>query len=166
MRTQRGFTLIELMVTVSVLAILLAVAVPGFAELIRGVRASSDVSALTTALSLARSEAVKRNRTACVFSASWGDGWEVRLDANNDNTCADVGDSVVRTFDAVSAAAGLSVQVGGVNSQEVVFNGSGRRQGGEYTIAYRSVANACNPQRDRNLVVGPTGRTQIEACTP
>lgn len=166
MRMQKGFTLIELLVTVAVLAILLAVAVPGFAEFIRSVRASSDVSSLTAALSLARSEAVKRNRPACIYSASWGGGWEVRLDLNDDNSCAAAGDSVVRTFGAVSAAASLAVQRGGVDSSEVVFNGSGRRQGGEYTIAYRSVANECNPQRDRNLVVGPTGRTQIEACTP
>lgn len=166
MRIQKGFTLIELLVTVAVLAILLAVAVPSFAEFIRGVRASSDVSSLATALSLARSEAVKRNQPACIYSVSWGAGWEVRLDVNNDGSCAAVGDSVVREFSAVSAAATLSVQEGGTASNEVVFNGSGRRQGAEYTIAYRSVANECNPQRDRNLIVGPTGRTQIEACIP
>lgn len=166
MRMQKGFTLVELLVTVAVLAILLAVAIPGFAEFIRAVRASSDVSSLTAALSLARSEAVKRNQPACIYSASWGDGWEVRLDANNNNSCADAGDTALRTFGAVSAAAALAVQEGGVDSSQVVFNGGGRRQGGEYTIAYRSVANECNPQRDRNLVVGPTGRTEIEACTP
>jgi len=165
MGKQKGFTLIELLVTIAVLAVLLAVAVPSFAEMIRNVRASSDVTALTTALSLARSEAVKRNQSACIYSTNWGAGWEVKLDVGNNNSCADVGDTAVRVFGAVSAASTLSVQQAGVDSAAVFFNGSGRRQGGEYTIAYRSVAGACNPQRDRNLVVGPTGRTQIESCT-
>ena len=80
MRMGKGFTLIELLVALAVSAILLAVAVPSFAEFIRGVRASSDVSSLAAALSLARSEAVKRNRSACIYSDSWGGGWEVRLD--------------------------------------------------------------------------------------
>ena len=166
MRMGKGFTLIELLVALAVSAILLAVAVPSFAEFIRGVRASSDVSSLAAALSLARSEAVKRNRSACIYSDSWGGGWEVRLDDGNDNSCAAASDILVRAFDPVSATAAVSVQQSGADSSEIVFNGSGRRQGAEYTIAYRSVANECNPRRDRNLVIGPTGRTQIEACDP
>ena len=64
---QRGFTLIELMVTVALLGILAALAAPGFNTWIRNsqVKASSD--ALQTGLRLAQAEAVRRSRQV-VFS--------------------------------------------------------------------------------------------------
>ena len=162
----KGFTLVELMVTIAIAAILLGIALPGFAEFLRGVRASGDVSALTSALALARSEAVKRNQVACVFSSDWAGGWDVRVDSSGNGSCGDAGDGVVRVFSAPSTTGSLSVKEGSGDADEIIFNGTGRRQGGEFVIAYRSEAGACNPRRDRNLTVGPTGRTQIEACTP
>lgn len=166
MLRQRGFTLVELMVTIAVAAIVLAIAIPGFSELLRGVRASSDVSSVASALALARSEAIKRNQIACVYSSDWSGGWEVRIDSSGNDSCNDGSDGVVRVFGAPATVASLSVKEDSGNTDEIIFNGSGRRQGGEFVIAYRSEAGTCNPRRDRNLTVGPTGRTQIEACVP
>ncbi len=61
MNAERGFTLLELIVTVVVASILLTVAVPSFTTLIRSNRAASEANALLTMLTLARSEAIKRN---------------------------------------------------------------------------------------------------------
>jgi type IV fimbrial biogenesis protein FimT len=83
----RGFTLVELIVTLSVLVVLIAIAVPSF----DGVRVSSRLSAYATALvaggQLARSEAIKRNVpvTLCVSgdgarfqtTGRWENGWIV-----------------------------------------------------------------------------------------
>ena len=77
---ERGFTLIELMVTVSVLAILLAVAAPSFSSFVAGQKVKSASNDLTTALILARSEAIKRNADiviAPVTADSWASGWSV-----------------------------------------------------------------------------------------
>ena len=56
-----GVTLVELMVTIAVAAILLAVAVPGFRNLIVSNRLTATTNAFVAALNLARIEAVKRN---------------------------------------------------------------------------------------------------------
>jgi len=80
LRIVRGFTLIELMVTVTVLAILLAVAAPSFTSFIAGQKVKSASNDLTTALILARSEAIKRNADiviAPVNANSWVGGWSV-----------------------------------------------------------------------------------------
>lgn len=56
-----GFTLIELMVTIAVAAILLAVAVPSFRHLIISNRLTTAANDVVTALTVARSESIKRN---------------------------------------------------------------------------------------------------------
>ena len=72
MRNYRGFTLVELMVTVAVAAILISVAVPSFRNMIISNRLSTISSDLADVMSLARSESIKRNRpiTFCRASAA------------------------------------------------------------------------------------------------
>lgn len=79
-RTQRGFTLIELMMTLVVVVILAAVAMPAMREFnVRG-NVTSATNDLVVALNLARSEAVKRGRNVLVVAASgdWSNGWNVQ----------------------------------------------------------------------------------------
>ena len=167
MGKQKAFTLLELMVTVAVAAILMAIAVPSFVDIVRGVRASANVSALTTALSVARAEAVRHNSVACVTSGDWSAGWSVMVDANGDDDCDDAGDTVARVFGALASGSSLSVTAGGAAVASVNFDGVGARRGAsDFVIAYRSTTGVCTVRRDRNLTVGATGRTRIEACTP
>ena len=88
MRKSRGFTLVELLITVSILAILLAIAAPSFRDLIQSNRTQTIANDLTTALQFARSEAVKRNvkvdicrrnQNACADATDWGNGWLVKI---------------------------------------------------------------------------------------
>ena len=66
MRSVRGFTLIELMVTVAVLAIVLTIAVPSFSNLIQSSRTNALVNELNGTLQIARSEALKRRKNVIV----------------------------------------------------------------------------------------------------
>lgn len=59
---QLGFTLVELMVAIAIMAIVIAFAVPSFEQIRNGNRLSSGANDLLTALQLARTEAIRRNR--------------------------------------------------------------------------------------------------------
>ena len=58
-----GFTLIELMVTIALLSILLTLGVPSFHSLIRNMSLTTQANQFVASVQLARSEAVRRNRS-------------------------------------------------------------------------------------------------------
>lgn len=79
----RGFTLIELMVAIMVLAILLGVAVPSFRDAALGSRLTAYANDIVASAQLARSEAIKRNANVLLCASEDGEecgtdaGWEV-----------------------------------------------------------------------------------------
>lgn len=83
-----GFTLIELMVTLTVLAILLSIAAPSFSNLMAANRMSTQTNEFITALNLARSEAVRRGQPVAVRSNggdnNFSTGWKVFTDGDSD----------------------------------------------------------------------------------
>lgn len=91
--SQAGFTLVEMMVTLVLMAIMVGLAVPGFGILIKNNRIETQTSAMYSALMLARSEGLKRvsritvcrssNGTSCATSGGWEQGWIVFDDCNN-----------------------------------------------------------------------------------
>ena len=67
--------MLELMVTVAVVAILATVGVPGFQGLVQNNRVTTQTNELVTALNFARTEAVKRGRSVQVAVAQADPGW-------------------------------------------------------------------------------------------
>lgn len=77
-RQAHGFTLIEAMVVVAIIAILLALAGPSFTPLIERWRVRSAAEDLTATLYLARSEGIKRGGGITIdATGGWGQGWKV-----------------------------------------------------------------------------------------
>jgi type IV fimbrial biogenesis protein FimT len=88
---QTGFTIIELMITLLVLSILLAAAVPTFRDFTRNNRIVAAQNDLVTAMSVARSEAIRRSadvilcpinnpsNPACIAGNDWTNGWMVQI---------------------------------------------------------------------------------------
>jgi type IV fimbrial biogenesis protein FimT len=79
-RAGRGFTLIEMLVVMTLIGIMLGVAVPSFRTFIAGQQVKTATYELMTALMLARSEAVKRNKSVAITPESgsaWAGGWKV-----------------------------------------------------------------------------------------
>ena len=86
-----GFTLIELMVALTVLAVLLSLAAPSFANLVANNRVATETNELMGTFNLARMEAVRRAQAVTVRSADSNDyakGWNVFPDLNLDGAPA------------------------------------------------------------------------------
>ena len=85
-----GFTLIELMVTIAVLAIVLTIAVPSFQGVIRSNQLTTEANTLASALQLARSEAVKRGVDVSLSAngSTFASGFCVHSGANCTSTGA------------------------------------------------------------------------------
>ncbi len=98
MKNANGFTLIELMVSLAIIAIMATVAVPSFTATIKNNRLVTQVNLLAGSLALARSEAIKfgSEATVCVSAdqatcsgANWDEGWMVWVDTDNDGALTD-----------------------------------------------------------------------------
>jgi len=111
-RHQTGFTLLEILMAVSILAVTLSIAIPSFATMMRTNRLAGQVNEFVTAMNYARSEAYKRGVTVrvcasntansdCASSSTWTNGWLVVADINNNATVtiAD-GDTLIQKFAA------------------------------------------------------------------
>ena len=130
---QNGFTLVELIITVLLAAIVLGLGVPAFGNFIDNSRMISTTNDLVTDLLVARSEAVKRNNnvticassngTSCSGDNDWDTGWIV-FDDVNANAVVD-GAAILRRH-AAAQDGGMSIAVtAGTAASFVSFNGDG-----------------------------------------
>jgi type IV fimbrial biogenesis protein FimT len=176
-RAQRGlsagFTLIELMVTITVAAILLAVAAPSFVTFQRNSVLTSSTNSLVGALSAARSEALKRGQNVLVVPAdgtNWNKGVTVFVDLNNDQVLS-TGEPIVFQQASLPSYISATALGSGPDPTYIMFDASGYSrtsnatyQSATLTVARNDVATAQQPDQTRIVVVAKTGR--IRSCRP
>jgi prepilin-type N-terminal cleavage/methylation domain-containing protein len=84
MKKTAGFTIAEVLITLTIAGILAAIAIPSFSWLIRDTRFTTEANSLVGAFNLARSEAAKGGSVARIDSGTgttaWGSGWNLWVD--------------------------------------------------------------------------------------
>jgi type IV fimbrial biogenesis protein FimT len=131
MHISKGFSLIELMVVLSVAAVLLGIGVPGFRSLIQGQRMTTTVNDLFASINLARSEAMQRGARVDLVPADadgkdWSKGWIVFVDTNSDQI-ADAGEQVIFSHGPVPDGIAIdSAFTDPASRLYISYNGTGR----------------------------------------
>ena len=90
-----GFTIVELMLTIAVVAVILSIGVPSFQNLIERNQLTSGINQFISSMSLARSEAIKRNQRVSICPSrnsetcsgnQYENGWIVFVDRNSNGS--------------------------------------------------------------------------------
>jgi len=167
-----GFSLIELLVALSVMAILVGVAIPAYSNMLTSHRLTSQSNAFLSTLHLARSEAIKRNGRvvvcksssgeSCASGGDWEQGWIVFHDINN-NASLDDGEDLLRRGQALaegffmtgkpSVAAYVSYTPLGLTKKT-----SGAFQAGTIKLCRSGTSGG----EARQVVINITGRSRID----
>ena len=167
-----GFTVIELMIAVLLLGVLITLAAPGFQSFIVSTRLTGQTNDLVATLSLARSEAAARGKTAQVCQAAtatscsssttdtgWANGYIVWADTNGNSAMAST--EIIKYIQPLDG--GVSVTAS--NPGPIAFRAFGGLVGNSaWTFTL------CSPGevKGRQITVSATGRAtamRIETCT-
>ena len=157
----RGFTLIEGMVVVAILAIVAALAAPNFVSFIGTMNTKSAAFDLIGDLTMARSEALKRNVaiTVAPVQGAWSNGWRILRPP----VSPEAEPVALRERDSRFSSVSISAPVGGI-----VFQPNGRLQDTETVTANAawSITSSTNGAISRCVIVAPTGsaRSKPGAC--
>ena len=171
-----GFTLIELVVTIAIAAVLAALAVPSFIQYQRNSELTSLTNSLLAAVNAAKGEAMKTGKNAFVIpkGSGWNSGWIVYVDMNRDNSYTEGADIAVQTQDALKAyfsITGNSIAAG--STPYIKFDNSGYSVDTSaaaapvalsLTIARTDVPSTSALEETRRVVVARTGR--VRTCKP
>lgn len=155
--TMKGFTLFELMLSISVAAVIISFGVPGFQSLMANNQAATHSNDMVTALNLARSEATRRGTpinlcsstdgATCNGTNDWSTGWIVRVP----------GGAVIRTWPA--RRNGANVLTANVN--QIQFQSRGSLLGGAAPLLQVRLPKCSNDQ-GRDISVNVAGRISVD----
>lgn len=172
----RGFTLIELVVTMAIAAVLMMVAVPSFVNFQRNSQLTSLTNSLVASIYAARGEAMKTGFNAFVVptanGSDWTTGWIVFVDNNGDGSFSAADDTLVQTQPALESyftASGTGSS--GETPAYIMFSSSGyskTKSGGfgalTLSIARSDASTSAVYEETRRITIGSTGR--LRTCKP
>ena len=158
MEKQYGFTIIELMIAVALIAIVAAIATPSFSFMITNNRMASEVNQFVGSLHFTRSEAIKRGENvrvctsvdgaSCDASNDWTNGWIAIVDSSS---------TVLKVYPALR---GGDTLIGDGNTGDAIrFNANG------FATGFNGTVKMCESNNDlnnaRGVIVAATGRIRL-----
>jgi type IV fimbrial biogenesis protein FimT len=166
MNTQRvrGFTLVELMITIMVFGIIMGLAVPSMQQMVVNNRLSTQTNNFVGALQYARSEALKRRTPVALRPTSgttdWAQGWSIWVDPNNLGT-EDAGEVVLKVEGAISG--GLTLNAATASAIVYRANGVINADICPANANFSFCANLCKAagKPGRQVFISSTGRPEI-----
>ncbi len=170
-----GFTLIELMITVAIAAIVMAIGIPSFRETIRQNRLTTYNNQFIATLNLTRSEAIKRGTrvtlcksadgATCATAEGYEQGWIVFVDAPPfaERDVDNVQEPLVRVYERVSGTA-LKLTGNAMVHDYVSYDSSGaaRLKNGGFQAGTLTL---CESPMGRLVILGSAGRIRTETVS-
>ena len=164
-----AFTLIELIMTMALAAIILTLGVPSFQEIIRNNRLATIANDFIGSLHLTRSEAIKRglrvtlcksaDGVACANSGGYEQGWLIFVDLNN-NTVVEANEPIIRVFSAISSdRTTLTGNAPVARYISYVATGTTQLTSGSFQAG---TVTLCDAPKARQIVINTTGRVRLE----
>jgi type IV fimbrial biogenesis protein FimT len=163
-----GFTLIELMIVMVIVAIFVTVGVPNFQNMIGDNRLSTQANSLVSSLQFARSEALKTGTQVVVCRSTdgstcaggtgttWESGWIVFVDADNNNAIS-LGDAVIQSNQGL--VGGNTLRSAGGFDTRITYEATGLQTASAGTFRLCSGHNP-DVNQGRQIAVSPTGHVQ------
>jgi type IV fimbrial biogenesis protein FimT len=171
MRVQRGFTLVELIIAIAVVAILSAIAMPSFTQMIQNSRIRTAAESIQNGLQVARAEAVKRNGLV-KFQLNADSSWIVCTVEKADDDCVNDpndDDYIQGRSTAEGSTADVTATVVPAGETTVVFNGLGLIPQGvdaftQVDVDMNASVMAPEDSRDLRILLGTGG--SVRMCNP
>jgi len=169
---QSGFTLIELMIVVTIASILLSLTIPSLTSLVDSVRLSSATNSFMSSMRLARSESVRRggrigmcksfDGTSCSGIGGWEQGWIVFQDANG-NGDLDPTEKLVERVESIGSSVRFTGNQNVARYIGYVSGGPARTATGAMLAGTLTMCHVSGSSADgRQIVISSGGRARSQ----
>lgn len=172
----QGFSMIEVLITLSIAAALMSIGIPSFNDTMRRSKLASFTNQFVSDLNLARTEAIKTGLFTVVSRTGpnagvWEDGWEVFNDSDNDNVLTEDGDGdgilcergedcLLRRFQGLST--GYTLRGNGNYDNQVRFTAEGAvTQAGSFALCENLDGSGNVKFRSKVIIISLAGRVRL-----
>jgi type IV fimbrial biogenesis protein FimT len=171
----RGFTLVEMLMVISIISTLTYLAAPMMTGAMNSVRLSSASNVMLAGIHLARSEAIKRNSrvvlcksgdgVSCSLTGGWEQGWIIFHDGNN-NGLREIDEQIITREARLATSVRLTGNQNVARYLSFSPTGATKTVGGSFQAGTLTVCNQSASRNEaRQIVLNAVGRPRVQKAT-